>query len=372
MIKDRLKIFWKEGKGLGEEILEWFKVLFYWGSKKTLVLGHLFETGKGFLVRRLLWQRGRLSRPFLHTSFGVILSTGIVAAPIIANTYPTLGLEQRFTEETPSSVLNTQTAATVETTTVESEKPRDKIVTYTVKNGDTLSSIAKQFGISTETITWENNLRNANDLSVGQTLRILPVSGIAHTVKAGETIYSIATRYRLPSAQPIVDFPFNTFRDDETFALNIGDEVIVPDGIKPEERPVLPTRTYIAQVPTNTGGSGAFIWPAFGDLTQERTWYHTGIDIANSGAPDVRASAAGRVIATPREAWGYGWHVIIDHGNYQTLYAHLSRIDVSDGQDVGQGQVIGQMGSTGRSTGTHLHFEVRQGGNILSPRDFLR
>jgi len=359
--------------GLKNDIAEWGRVIYYWASKKTLFVGLIFEAIKGFFVRRLLWQRGRLSRPFLHTSFGIVLSVGIVAAPIIANTYPTLGIEQRFSEETPSSVLNTQTAATMGTTTIESEKPRDKVISYTVKNGDTVSSIAKQFGISTETITWENNMSSANDLSVGQSLRILPVSGIAHMVRAGESIYSISTKYGLGSAQPIVDYPFNTFRNDETFALNIGDAIIVPGGVKPEELPSIPSQPrYIASVPTNFGSGGTFIWPAGGDITQERSWYHSGIDIANSGAPDIAAAASGRVIATIREGWGYGWHIIVDHGTYQTLYAHLQRIDVSEGQDVGQGQVIGRMGNTGRSTGTHLHFEIRQSGTIYNPRDFLR
>lgn len=360
----RIKLFFSE-------LREFTRVLFYWVLKKTFIFGRIFEVIKGFFVRRLLWQRGRLSRPFLHTSFGIILSVGVVAAPMIANTYPTLGLEQKAEQDTPSSVLNTQTAATLGTKTVESDKPRDKVVTYKVENGDTISTIAKDYGISTDTIIWENNLTSANDISIGQEIKILPVSGIAHAVRAGETIYSIATKYSLSSAQPIVDFPFNTFRNDETFALNIGDTLIIPGGVKPSEIPSIPARpTYIATVTQGTGGT--FIWPVGGEITQERTWYHSGIDIANSGAPDVGAASSGRVIAVIKEGWGYGWHVIIDHGSFQTLYSHLQRIDVTEGQDIGQGQVIGKMGSTGRSTGTHLHFEVRQGGEILNPRDFLR
>lgn len=357
-----------------EEIGEFGASAFYWGSKKSLVFGGVFEHTKDFLVRRLIWRRGTLSKPILHTSFGIILSAGIVVAPIVANTYPTLGLEQKFTEETPSSVLNIQTAATVGVETVESEKPRDKVVLYKVSNGDTVSSIAKKFGISTDTIIWQNNLSSANDISIGQELEILPVTGMLHMVSAGETIYSISTKYGLASAQPIVDFPFNTFRDDETFALNIGDQIVIPGGIKPEEKPIYQAPVYIAQTPQipYVGTGGNFIWPTSGDITQERAWYHTGIDIANSGLPDIHAAAPGRIIAVIKQEWGYGWHVLVDHGNFQTLYAHLQRIDVSEGQDVGQGQTLGQMGSTGRSTGPHLHFEIRQGGSILNPRDLLR
>jgi len=355
-----------------KEIKDWGEALFYWVGKKALVLARVFEAIKDFFVGRLIWRRGTLSKPFLHTSFGIFLSIGIVTAPIVANTYPTLGQEKQFSEAAPSSVLNTQTAATVGTTTKESEKPRDKIVIHEVLGGETVSSIAQKYGISSDTIIWQNNMTSANDLSMGQKLEILPVSGTSHMVSAGETIYSIAAKYKMPSAQPIVDFPFNTFRDDETFALNIGDVIIVPNGVKVDEE--APAPTYLATVPQyiNTAGGGAFIWPAMGDITQERNWYHAGLDIANSGAPNIGAAAAGRVIAVIVQGFGYGWHVIIDHGEYQTLYGHLQRIDVTEGQDVSQGQVVGQMGSTGRSTGTHLHFEVRRGGEILSPRDFLK
>lgn len=357
------------------ELTDWLTAVYYWSSKKLLFLGRSFENIKGFVVKRLLWRRGALNKPFLNTSFGIFLSIGVVIAPIIANSYPTLGVENRLGTETASSVINTQTASTVETTTKESEKPRDKIISHEVLGGETLSKIAEKYGISVETIEWQNNLTDANDLTVGQKLEILPVTGVSHTISAGETIYSIANKYKLANAQPIVDFPFNTFRDDETFALNIGDEIIVPGGIKIIEENTAPSYepTYLAHVPQYTGTSGGlFVWPAYGDITQDRSWYHTGIDIANGGASNVVAAAGGRVISTIVQGWGYGWHVIVDNGDYQTLYAHLQRIDVSEGQDVAQGQVIGEMGSTGRSTGTHLHFEIRRGGEILSPRDFLK
>lgn len=357
-----------------EEIGQFGKFLFIWVNKRALVLGEGFETGKDYLVKRLIWRRGTLSKPFLHTSFGIILSVGVISAPIIANTYPTIGAENKSNEETPSSVLNTATAATMGTTTQESIKPRDKIVTYIIQPGDTVSEIAKKFEICTESIVWQNNLSSANDISPGQKIEILPVCGMAHKVSAGETIYTIATKYGLKSAQPIVDFPFNNFRDDETFALNIGDEIVVPGGVKPVERPSsFYQPAYVAQLPSvAAGGNGSFIWPTSGEITQERTWYHTGLDIANNIGTTILASAPGRVIATIWDAWGYGYHVIIDHGTYQSLYGHLSAIGVKEGEDVGQGQEIGKMGSTGRSTGPHLHFEIRSGGEILSPRGFLK
>jgi murein DD-endopeptidase MepM/ murein hydrolase activator NlpD len=97
------------------------------------------------------------------------------------------------------------------------------------------------------------------------------------------------------------------------------------------------------------------------------------LDIANPGAPPILAADSGTVSYAGCLSWGYGCYVIIDHGNgYQTLYAHLSRYSVSSGQSVSQGQTIGIMGSTGRSTGVHLHFEIRREGQLLNPLNFLK
>lgn len=357
------------------DLIIFLKVLRWYFQKKIYTLGHHFEFFKDFWVEKLMWRRGKMTRPFIHTSLMFLLAIGIFFEPIIAQKYPTLGKEEgEFGEETPSSVLNTLTAQEQEIITEESAKPRSEIITYKVKEGDTLSAIAKKFfGTTSElalnTIRWENNLKS-DELSVGEELRILPVPGVKHIVQSGETIYSIAKKYNT-NAQKIVDFPFNYFRNEETFALNIGDLIIVPDGIKPEEKkPYIPP-SYYAQVPVG-GGTGELLWPCAGEITQWRTWYHTGIDIANSQAPEITAAASGIVSFVSYEAWGYGYHVVINHGKYQTLYAHLSRIDVSEGQAVSAGQVIGKMGTTGRSTGIHLHFEVRSGNQILDPMSFLK
>jgi len=360
-----------------EEISQFFRVFKWYLQKKLGLIGFHFEKIKGFLVDKLMWRRGRLTKPFVHTSLMFILSFGVLFGPLIASKYPTLGKEEReFDNNTPSSILNTITATSLETTTDESKKPRDKIITYTVQKGDTLSSVSKNFfgndsELSLNTIKWENKL-TADDLTIGQELSILPVPGVKHIVESGETVYSIAKTYNT-NPQKIVDFPFNYFRDEETFALNIGDLLIVPDGIKPEEKPYIPP-VYYAQAPSvpTAGGTGEFIWPTNGEITQFRTWYHTGIDIANPSAPDVVAAAAGVVSVVAYDTYDYGFHVVINHGQYQTLYGHLQRIDVVEGQSVSTGQVIGRMGSTGRSTGTHLHFEIRQGNDFLDPMNFLK
>ncbi|KKS21623.1 MAG: Peptidase M23 family protein, partial [Candidatus Roizmanbacteria bacterium GW2011_GWC2_41_7] len=115
------------------------------------------------------------------------------------------------------------------------------------------------------------------------------------------------------------------------------------------------------------------LFPTTGSITQQPVWYHMALDIANRAAPDVYAAEAGTVSLATCYQWGYGCHIIVDHGNgMQTLYAHLSSFYVSAGQSVGRGDALGRMGSTGRSTGTHLHFEVRNGGVAINPWNYLQ
>jgi murein DD-endopeptidase MepM/ murein hydrolase activator NlpD len=255
-------------------------------------------------------------------------------------------------------------------TTVVSAKPRDKIENYVVRNGDTLELIAKRFDVSVDTIKWANNLKT-DTIKPGQVLKIPPVTGVVHKVVSGESVYSIAKKYKV-DAQNIVNFPFNDFADLDTFALIPGQILYVPDGVIEEQKPLTSPR-FIAKIQAGIKGTSNFIWPTSGIITQYPIWYHMALDIANPGSPPILAADSGTVTFTGCVRYGYGCHIIIDHGNgYQTLYAHLSSISVSPGQAVSQGQIVGVMGSTGRSTGTHLHFEIRSGGQILNPLNFLK
>lgn len=208
----------------------------------------------------------------------------------------------------------------------------------------------------------------------GDRLRILPITGVAHKVKSGESIYTIAKKYNI-DAQAIVNFPFNEFVDLDTFGLEVGQIVYVPGGsikqaVPTRRGPGLPPRSV--KVVAGAAGSGNFIWPTTGSISQYPVYYHMAADISNRSLPGVIASDRGTVSFTGCLTWGYGCHVIIDHGNgFSTLYAHLSAINVEPGQDVSQGQAIGRMGSTGRSTGPHLHFEIRKGGVLLNPLSYL-
>lgn len=330
-----------------------------------------FEKGKGVFVTALYRQRGKMARRLMHSGMAGLAAVGVMIAPVIAQEFPDRAVDPW---EIPSaSVVLSATTEDPQTSTLVSEKLRDKIIEYTVQEGDTISTIAEKFGVSVDTIRWQNDLGENSKIKVGQTLEILPVTGVSHKVSKGDTVYSIAKKYDT-SPQAIVDFPFNTFVNDETFELAIGQVIIVPDGIKPSVRPSAPRTRQITPDAGTVVASGNFVWPVGGRVTQGFSWYHKGIDIANKDAPNILAADAGKVIVAGwPDNFGYGNRVIIDHGNgYWTLYAHMARVYVSAGQTVRRGDAIGKMGSTGRSTGTHLHFEVIRNGVYLNPLDVLR
>jgi murein DD-endopeptidase MepM/ murein hydrolase activator NlpD len=332
-----------------------------------------FEVGKGVVVTTLYKQRGKFARRFMHSGMAGLAALGIVIAPVIADEFPGQSVDP-WTVPTSTAVLSASTEEP-NTLTQVSEKTRDKTIEYMVQEGDTVSTIAEKFGISEDTIRWQNDLKSKNQIKMGQTLQILPVTGVSHKVTKGETVYSISKKYDT-SAQAIVDFPYNTFSNDETFELAIGQIVIVPDGVKPEETLWSPS-TRTRQITPDAGtvvASGSFVWPAGGTITQRMSWFHPGIDIANRAAPNILSADAGKVVVAGwPDGYGYGNRIIIDHGNgYKTLYAHLSKIYVVVGQTVARGAAIGKMGNTGRSTGTHLHFEIMGGSGKLNPLGVLK
>jgi murein DD-endopeptidase MepM/ murein hydrolase activator NlpD len=234
----------------------------------------------------------------------------------------------------------------------------DQISVYVVREGDTLSTIAEMFQVSANTIRWANNMTGKSTIHPGQSLVILPVTGIKYTVKKGDTVKSIATKYKGDIDEIL---SYNGLEAGVTLA--VGTEIIIPDG-------------EIAAPAGSAGGkalarysgpsyAGYYLKPVAGVKTQGLHG-HNGVDLGAPTGTPVWASAAGQVIIALSSGWngGYGEYVVVKHSNgTQTLYAHLSRVSVSVGQTVGQGDVIGAVGSTGRSTGAHLHFEVRGAAN---------
>ncbi len=329
-----------------------------------------FESGKSVFVTSLYKQRGKHSRRLIHSGMAALTALGVVIAPVIADEFPGRSVNP-WDITSNSEVLSASTQTGMDT--LISDKVRDKVIDYTVVDGDTLSEIANKFGVSTDTIRWQNDI-TGDYVKVGSTLEILPVTGILHKVQKGDTIYSVAKKYDA-DPQSIADFPFNTFANDETFELAVGQTLIVPDGVKPSAGATVAAPRARQSTPSAGAitASGIFIWPTQGVITQRFSWYHSGVDIANNAEPSILAADAGVVVYSGCISTGYGCHIMIDHKNgYITLYGHMSRLDVSVGTNVTKGQVLGRMGSTGHSTGPHLHFEVRKAGGFLNPLSFLK
>lgn len=240
-----------------------------------------------------------------------------------------------------------------------SRTEKGEISVYTVRPADTLSQIAEMFDVSSNTILWANDITDPSVIQPGDTLVILPITGVRHVVKKGDTIASIAKKYDGDADEIIA---YNQLASAS--AINVGDTVVVPSGVAP--MPALSSGRSSSVTVTGNGSAG-FMNPLPGAVKTQGIHGYNGVDLAGVpvGTP-VIAAARGTVIVAKPSGWngGYGSYVVVRHTNgTQTLYAHLSSVSVSVGQSVSAGTVIGGMGNTGRSTGPHLHFEVRGASN---------
>ncbi|HCC84211.1 MAG TPA: hypothetical protein DEP87_00790 [Candidatus Pacebacteria bacterium] len=363
---------------LKTDLLNYGEFLHYYLRSRGYSWFVRFESIKDVLVDALYKQRGRYTKPFLHVGTIGLAFVMVIFGPMVLNKADD---DQRQLVTGP--VLSTAQALAPDFYTAQAEEVRQyrggEIITHVVGEGETASSIATRYGLDSDTILWENNLEVKAKLKPGQELKILPINGVRHKVVRGETIYSIGKKYGLEESQvqAVVDYPFNEFLNDETFELAAGQYLMVPDGVMPEPlKPVIPKANLANKFTPDAGSvsaTGKFIWPASGMLTQGYRFYHKAFDIANRGGGPILAADAGTVVASGWDPSGYGNRVIIDHNNgFMTLYGHLSLLQVQPGQRLNRGDVVGQMGNTGRSTGTHLHFEIRSGGSLLNPGDYLR
>lgn len=260
--------------------------------------------------------------------------------------------------------------------TKKTKRPRDKILAYTVEPGDTVSTIAEEFEISVNTIFWENNLSAYSIIRPGDELKILPVSGLNHKVKAGDTIATLVKKYKVEE-EKILEQNKLTVND----TLKIGEKILIPGG-KKVSLPSYSTKSYtgfsaikdIVRAPNAKPVVGNLMnWPTVGTrISQYYSWRHHAVDIANKLGTPVYAADAGKVEYV---GWGtgYGNQVVVDHGGgKKTRYAHLSKYYVDKGDKVSKGQTIAAMGSTGWSTGSHVHFEVVINGRKYNPLNYIR
>jgi murein DD-endopeptidase MepM/ murein hydrolase activator NlpD len=272
--------------------------------------------------------------------------------------------------------------------TVIPERERANIATYDVLAGDSVFTIAREFKIEPETVLWANADildDNPNMLSVGQKLKIPAVDGVIYKWKSTDTIEGVAKKFKTNPDQ-ILTWPDNHIDMAEP-KIATGTMVMIPGGSRELKTWVVPTlwransgasRNIKTGCDTSTGtafGSGAFVWPTVNHSISGNDYWsgHLGIDIAAATGAPVYASDSGVVVYSGSISGGYGLMVMIDHGNgFHTLYAHLSTLVARCGANVIQGQTIAYSGSTGNSTGPHLHFEIRYGGAFVNPHDYVQ
>ncbi len=280
-------------------------------------------------------------------------------------------------------------------------EPLPSFFTYTIQPGDSMGGIAASYGISEAYLLWNNPMVSLDPdlLYIGSTLVVPGIDGIVYNVTLGDTLGDIAAYYDV-TVDSIISYQPNELSSPDS--LIDGTVLVIPGAVPPPtiapviaedagdpvsgplpasgsfDTPAPAPEPAPAPAPAPVVSVG-FIWPYYGPITTyygEATGYsyHKGIDLdgfGNWGAP-IAAAASGTVILAAWDSWGLGYHVIVDHGNgFRTTYAHLSEIWVGQGQWVNQGDAVGALGSTGYSTGAHLHFELWAGGGPVNPLSYL-
>jgi LysM repeat protein len=297
-------------------------------------------------------------------------SDSVLVAAVNSDLAPTADCSVPVTDDdTISSQLDPCSIATTTNT---------EISTYVVRAGDTLSQIAGLFGVSVNTIVWMNDLDRTAPLQAGETLVILPVSGIQYTIKKGDTVQSIANHYSVDQEDIL---QYNDIASS-TSILNAGDTIIIPDAtLDGSQSGSLGSSAQISGVKRNSPKSqwgapgtepahdtngpyypGYYIVPITHGVETQGLHGYNAVDLAAPKGTPIYAAAAGTVIISIKNGgWngGYGNYVVINHPNgTQTLYAHMSKVLATDGETVNQGEEIGLVGQTGEATGPHVHFEV--------------
>ncbi len=285
------------------------------------------------------------------------------------------------------SIPGTIAALPTDTSEEASIAPRTKTENYIVQENDTISTIAQRFHVNIGTILWNNNLTEKQYIRPGDTLKIPPVSGILVTVKKGDTLSKLANRFEA-DVNEITSF--NNLAPEDQLAINT--ELMIPGGRPPQIEQI---RTQIISrteglntkqeaslkntpkppdLDAKTTPKTRLLWPTSGRvITQYYGWRHTGLDIDGDYNSPLYASADGYVEKAGWNSGGYGLMILLDHGGgSKTRYAHASKIFIKSGEYVKRGQVIAMMGTTGRSTGTHLHYEVYINNKRVNPLGYIK
>jgi murein DD-endopeptidase MepM/ murein hydrolase activator NlpD len=280
----------------------------------------------------------------------------------------------------PVAVAGAAQAPAPQATPDATEAPGPGYFTYTIQDGDTVDSIAARYGLDPAYLIYDNpEIGDPDSLIIGATMVIPSTDGVVYNVTLGDTLNGIADYYGV-DVNSIVGYAPNGLTSPDN--LIEGAVLLIPGAQLPQPAPAEDISLPAAASSSDDSGSdfvesSGFIWPWYGNISQyfgepELSSYHKGLDIEGYVGGSIVAAAGGTVVLTAWDDYGLGYHVIIDHGNgIQTIYAHLSDIWVSQGQYVSQGEAIGALGSTGYSTGPHLHFQVNVYGVPTDPLSYL-
>ena len=333
----------------------------------------VFTNVKFYTVSKFIRSGGRLGYNFRYAfvicfAFAIFLSGNVFQDRLVEES---IAQSDFFYSGQTSVLFGEESVLTQRNKSFLLDEPLD----YEVKEGDTLDTIGREFGISIETLKYTNDLAS-NYVKTGQKLTIPKLDGTTHEVKSGtETIEQIARTYNV-NPQTIVDFNYI----DAPYDLKKGQILMIPDArITDTERFYAGSNVYdssaygiIPYAGPIPEGTGTFLWPVSGVLTQGFHAYHPAIDLASPTGTAIVSADKGKIIRAGWWTGGYGNAVQIDHGNgYISTYAHMSVISVSTGEDIEKGQKIGEIGSTGRSTGPHLHLTIQIEGKYLNPLTVL-
>lgn len=328
------------------------------------------------------WAQGAISvETYRTTKSSNLIAPGLVVSGVGGVVKPSITPKEQKQIESIDSENKTKPKA--ESNNRKDHK--DEVRVYSIKSGDTLYSLSNRFGINIDTLVWANDISRRSYLQPGDQLKILPVSGVLHKVSTGDTVGEIARAYNA-EIEDIIEF-----NDIQGGGIQVGQQLIVPHGEKgvtrsntsrsrnqsEKTRPQQdeqPSTQTTRPAPTKRSGSG-YIWPTQSKtITQYFGWRHSGLDIADQRGAALYAARSGRVVKSEC-GWngGYGCYVVLEHQpGIRTLYAHAYKLYVQRGQRVKQGESIAAMGSTGRSTGPHVHFEVRINGRRKNPIQYIR
>jgi murein DD-endopeptidase MepM/ murein hydrolase activator NlpD len=315
---------------------------------------------------------------YLGKNTGIVATKGLNTEPIYkTENQPTIDYDGNTLLKPQQVAMNKETNTTNTANTTNNE--RTEIITYAVQSGDTISTIARHFNLNVNTILWANNLSSFSIIRIGDELTILPSNGFLYKIKSGDTIGRLAQIYDA-SANEIV--AINHL--DNAGTISIGKQLIIP-GTKVNTT-ITRRRTtssysaievikniVVANKPVTS--SNKMLWPTEGSrITQYFSWQHNGLDIANKIGTPLYAADDGVVeISQGGYNGGYGNTILLNHGGgKKTRYGHASKLLVKKGETVEKGQVIALMGSTGRSTGPHLHFEVVINGRRYNPLNYIK